>query len=169
MRFRIEQQFPADPATLCLALVDPSYLSDAIARLPDVAAPIVVSQRRDAETGAVHQAVRYAFTGHLPGAVTRVVSPERLTWIEDSTVDVKGMSAAFRIVPEYYKNLFTCSGTWSLTLRPGGCSRVIEGSMKVNSPIPFVGGQVEKAIVGGLRDRLDKEPAAFTWWISQRR
>jgi Protein of unknown function (DUF2505) len=168
VHFRIEQTFPTDPSTLCAALVDPLYLTQAMGRLPDIGAPVVVSQVRDPATGAVRQSLRYAFNGRLPSAVTRVISPDRLTWIEDSTVDLTGHEAVFRITPEHYRNFFGCSGKWTIHQRSEGCSRVLEGTLKVNSPVPFVGGQVERAIVSGLRERLAHEPAAFVWWVAHR-
>ena len=167
MRFRIEQIFATDPATLCAALVDPDYLTKAMGRLPDVSSPTIDSQVHDAKTATMRQALRYRFNGHLPAAVTAFVSPDRLTWIEDTTVDLSGHTAKFRITPVHYKNFFSCSGMWSITHRGAGSVRVLDGSLKVNSPVPFLGGQVEKAIVSGLRERLDEEPAAFDWWSSQ--
>lgn len=164
MRFRIEQDFATDPVTLCAALVDPRYLTEAMGRLPDIAAPIVVSQDRDDGKGTVRQLLQYAFNGRLPSAVTHFISPDRLTWIEDSTINMASQTAVFRITPVHYKHFFTCSGTWTIDPRPGGCARILDGSLTVNSPVPFVGGKVEKAIVSGLRERLDKEPAAFEWW-----
>ncbi len=168
MRFQIEQTFAADPATLCAALVDPSYLAEAMGRLPDITAPVLQSQVRDANAGTVRQELLYAFNGKLPSVVTRFVSPDRLTWVEDTTVDLTTRTAEFRITPVHYRTFFTCRGTWSIHERPAGCARRLEGSLTVNSPVPFVGGQVEKAIVSGLRERLEKEPAAFVWWIAQK-
>ncbi len=169
MRFQIEQVFATDPATLCDALVDPVYLADAMGRLPDVVAPKIESQHRDLDAGTVRQSLLYAFNGKLPAAVTRFVSPSRLTWIEDTTVDLRARTAEFRIIPVHYQSFFSCRGTWSVHEHPGGCVRRLDGILKVNSPVPFLGGQVEKAIVSGLRERLEHEPAAFAWWIAQKK
>lgn len=159
--------FAADPATLCEALVDPGYLTEAMGRLPDIAAPVIEEQVRDDRAGTVRQSLQYAFNGHLPAVVTRFISPERLTWIEDTTVDMRGHTATFRITPVHYQSFFTCSGMWSISVRGTGSARILDGSLKVNSPVPFVGGQVEKAIVSGLRERLEHEPEAFDWWIGR--
>ena len=167
MRFQIEQVFATDPTTLCRALVDPSYLTQAMGRLPDITAPTIESHRYDPDSDTVRQALMYSFNGSLPAAVTRIVSPGRLNWIEDTTVDVKAKTAIFRITPVHYARFFSCQGTWRIVGRPEGCARQLDGNLKVNSPIPFVGGQVEKAIVSGLRERLEKEPDAFDWWIGR--
>jgi hypothetical protein len=167
VRFRIEQHFATDVATLSEALVDPSYLTEAMGRLPDISAPLVELQSRTGDV--VRQRLLYKFDGRLPAVVTRVISPDRLTWIDESTVDLRTHTAVFRITPTHYESFFTCSGLWSIHERGEGCSRVLDGSLKVNSPVPFVGGQVERAIASGMRERLEKEPAAFAWWLAQKR
>ena len=171
MRFTIEQLFATDPTSLCAALVDPDYLTNAMARLPDLSAPLLESQHRDVTTGTIRQTLRYRFTGKLPSTVTRFVSPDRLSWTDVSTVDIAGRTASFVITPVHYQHFFSCTGTWSIRAAESGAGalRVLSGSVKVNSPLPFVGGQVEKAIVNGMRDRLAKEPAAFDWWQSERK
>jgi uncharacterized protein YndB with AHSA1/START domain len=170
VRLRIEQRFAATPEQVCAALVDPDYVVHAMGSLKDVGPPIVESQVRNGDT--VRQRVIYRFTGKLPGAVTAVIDPKRLTWTEDTTVDTVRGTARFVMTPVHYPNFFTATGTW--TLREDGDStpakpttlRLIEGELKVRSPVPFVGGQVEKAIVSGLSDRLADEPAAFARWYA---
>lgn len=169
MRFRIEQRFLATPADVGEALIDPDYLVQAMGSLKDVGPPVVESQQRAGDS--MRQRVVYRFTGKLPGAVTAVIDPKRLTWTEDTTIDVGRWTARFVMTPVHYPNFFTATGTWSLradaastTTKPIAL-RVIEGELKVRSPIPFVGGQVEKAIVSGLSERLADEPAAFARWI----
>ena len=163
MRFRIEQRFDATPGAVCEALVDADYLSTAMGELADISAPSVQEQSR---TGAiVRQKLLFRFTGKLPGAVTRVIDPTRLSWIEDTTVDTAARQARFTMTPVHYASFFTCTGTWTVAADGANAAvRVIDGELKVRSPIPFVGGHVERAIVSGLRERLAGEPAAFARW-----
>ena len=151
--------------------MDPLPVS-AMGSLKDVGAPVVESQHRTGDS--MRQRVVYRFTGKLPGAVTAVIDPKRLTWTEDTTIDTVRGSARFTMTPVHYPNFFTASGTWSLradarsTAASPVTLRLIEGELKVRSPVPFVGGQVEKAIVSGLGERLADEPAAFARWFSER-
>ena len=165
MHFRIEQVFDAAPAVVSEALCDPSYLA-AMGELPDLSAATVRSQERTDRV--VHQALEFQFRGKLPSAVTRVIDPARVTWLQHDEIDLEAGRCRFRMVPIHYQRFFTCSGSWVLTPDPAGARRVIEGQLKVNSPVPFVGGAVEKAIVTGLKERLSDEPAVFSRWHAGR-
>ncbi len=173
VRLRIEQRFLATPAQVGAALIDPDYLVQALGSLKDVGPPVVESQQRTGDS--VRQRVTYRFTGKLPGAVTAVIDPKRLTWTEETTIDTVRRTARFVMTPVHYPNFFTATGTWSLRADPRSTAakpvtlRVIEGDLKVRSPVPFVGGQVEKAIVSGLSERLADEPAAFARWFAVKR
>lgn len=167
MRFRIEQRFDASATEVCAALVDVDYLSTAMGELADIGAPSVQEQTRSGVT--VRQKLLFRFTGKLPSAVTMVIDPNRLSWIEDTTIDTSKQTARFTMTPVHYASFFTCTGTWMVTAVDAHTStRVIDGDLKVRSPVPFVGGQVEKAIVSGLRERLADEPAAFARWHAAR-
>lgn len=164
MRFRIEQSFPAGRDTVLAALTDPTYLH-ALGELPDVGAPVLRRQDRAPDGSSVVQELEFAFRGHLPMPVTRVVDAHRLSWVEHTEVDLLTATARFRMVPVHYARFFTCHGSWVLEERgTDATTRVIDGDLKVHSPVPFVGGQVERAIVSGLRERLAHEPAVFARW-----
>ena len=157
--------FSAPPSEVVAALVDRAYL-EAMGQLKDLGAPEVRSQTNDGLV--VTQELLFRFTGKLPGAVTRVIDTAKLSWIEHDEITLRSSSCRYRMVPVHYQKFFRCQGTWIVEPhRAGsieGSRRVIEGDMKVNSPVPFVGGQVEKAIVSGLRERLAAEPAVFDAW-----
>ena len=172
VKFRIDQVFAADVASVGSALVDASYLAEGMAKLPDIGAPVVELQERLGSS--IRQQLRYSFSGSLPSAVKRFVSPSKLSWVEDSTIDVVENHAKFTMTPLHYKQFFRCSGEWALsavgtTLEPKTLRR-IEGNLKVNSPVPFLGGEIEKAIVSGLKERLALEPAVLeAWLVTQKR
>lgn len=166
MKFRIVQEFGAPADELCAALVDPDYLAT-LGSLPGIGAPVMTAQ--ELRGSVVSYELRYAFTGQLPAAVTRVVDPSRLTWVERTSVDLAGHRASFAMVPDHYATFFRCEGSWSLNERRRGTTqRTIEGDLRVSAPVPFVGGTVERAIVSGLRERLAREPAGFARWRAAR-
>ncbi len=170
VKFRIDQVFAADVASVGAALVDVDYLAHGMAKLPDIGAPVMESQERSG--GSIHQRLRYSFNGSLPSAVTRFISPSRLSWIEDSTIDVAANRATFTMTPVHYQQFFRCSGEWTLTqLDSKGDSKTlrrIDGNLKVDSPVPFIGGEIERAIVSGLQERLALEPAVLEAWLANR-
>jgi hypothetical protein len=116
--------------------------------------------------GTLHQRVRYRFTGALSPAVTRVIDPDRLVWVDDTTYDLEAATATFRIVPEHYANRLRCSGRYRFTPRPGGCRRSIEGDLTVSYPL--VGRAVERAILSGLEDNLGAEADLVGRWLARR-
>ena len=164
MRFRIEQRFRVGVADVGRALISVNYLTTAMAELPDIGRPEVRNHRVVGDT--THLALEYQFGGSLPSVARRVIDPAKLTWIEETTIDASQWTAAFTMTPTHYASFFRCRGTWQLVERAGQTIRVIEGELKVNSPVPFVGGQVEKAIVSGLRERLALEPPLLERWVA---
>lgn len=139
-----------------------------MSQLPDIGVRSV-DQQRIAST--LHNTLELAFSGHLPSIVTKVVDPKNLAWIERTTIDLEGSSATFSITPTFYPKYFRCFGTWTLRPLAGPnerSRRLIEATMKVTSPMPFVNGQVERAIVSGLRERLEREPALVEAWLQAR-
>jgi Protein of unknown function (DUF2505) len=167
MRFTIDQRFAASADDVGRALTSVDYLTTAMGELPDISRPDVRSHRVDGADVTLN--LEYRFAGSLPSVVTRVIDTAKLSWIEDTRIDTSCWAATFTMTPTYYAHFFTCRGSWTLVEAKGITLRSIDGTLKVNSPVPFVGGQVEKAIVSGLRERLAKEPALLEDWVSSRR
>ena len=164
MRFRIEQRYRVTAADVGRALSSVEYLTTAMAELPDIGRPEVRSHRVVGDI--THLELEYRFGGSLPSVARRVVDPAKLSWIEETSIDASQWTAVFTMTPTHYSSFFRCRGTWHLVQRPGETTRVIEGELKVNSPVPFVGGQVERAIVSGLRERLAREPPLLERWVA---
>jgi hypothetical protein len=165
MKFTITQEFEASIDDLCAAFVNPEYLAQ-LGKLPGIGTP--TTEVREVDGDVVRYEMRFSFTGSLPGAVTRVIDTKKLTWLEKTTVNTATAKATFAMVPDHYENFFQCRGSWALSsTRKGFTTRTITGDLKVNSPVPFVGGQVERAIVSGLRERLAAEPASYAAWAAK--
>jgi hypothetical protein len=160
VKFSIEQEFDGSAAELCAALTDADYLA-MMGKLADLGAPKLVSQKR--VKGTVTQQLRTTFQGKLPAVALKVIDPSKLSWDEFAEIDTKQHRATFKMVPTHYQSYFRCSGSWDLVEADDGRSttRFITGELKVSSPIPFVNGQVERAIVKGLKDRLAEEPRIY--------
>ena len=150
---------------MAAAFVDPDLLAHLGAE-PDLGRPQLLDQDDRGEILA--QRVRYRFVGDLAGPVTRVVDPDRLTWVEESQLDRRTTTTTFRIVPDNYAGLLRCAGTISVSAGPDGAGsvRVIEADLKVT--VPFVGGSVERSIVAGLRDHAGAEARVVREWLAAR-
>ena len=99
--------------------------------------------------------IRYQFVADLSPAVTAVVDPRKLTWVEQSVHDLAARSVAVTLHPDHYADRLRCTGRYGYTARGETTVRQIDGDLKVKALL--VGGQVEKAIVSGLKEHLEAE------------
>ena len=143
------------------ALVDPGFLVR-MDELPKLGSAEVVSNQRDGDV--VHLAVRYLFQAELSSAVTRVVDPDKLTWVEESACDLAAHTTSCVIKPDNYANLLQGSYEASIELSGSGSVRTITGRIKVK--VPLLGGKVEKAIVGGLTENATAQASLLESYLS---
>jgi uncharacterized protein DUF2505 len=164
VRFVVEQRFSAPLPDVEAALLDPAFL-DRLGTLPALGRPELL--QREEMAPLVRLEVRYAFTGRLSPAVTAVVDPDRLTWVDAAVHDRSTHRTEHRIVPDHYRDRLACS--FLTELRPdgdgGGTKRVAEGDLSVR--FPLVGGRVERAIVSGMEDHARHEQAALEEWLAE--
>jgi len=134
-----------------------------MAELPKLGSAEVVGCTRDGDVVSLQ--VRYLFQADLPGAVTRFVDPDRLSWVEDSTCDVAAHRTQCVIKPDYYANLLSGSYDAMIAASDTGSLRTVTGSLKVH--VPLVGGKAEKAIVSGLEENAAAQTTILTEWIAR--
>jgi len=100
--------------------------------------------------------IRYQFVGDLSPAVTAVVDPKKLTWVEESVHDLAARSVAVTLHPDHYADRLRCTGRYGYTAKGDEATvRQVNGDLKVK--VLFVAGQVEKALVSGLKEHLEAE------------
>lgn len=165
MRFRVEQRVAAPLGDVEAALFDPAFLAR-LAELSALGAPALLDTSTNGST--VRQRVRYRFAGDLSPAVTAVVDPDRLTWVEETTYDLTTHRGDHRVVPDHYANRLASSYVTRLESGAGdeaGTVRTIEGEVRVR--FPLVGGKVERAIVGGLTDHAGLEADVVVRWLAE--
>lgn len=163
MRFEITQNFDGPLDAVERAFCDPEFLRQ-VSALPKVGGAELLDQREDGER--VHQRVRYRFSGQLSSAVTAVVNPDKLTWVEESVLDRTTHVTTWKIVPDNYADRLTCRGTFTLTeVGPEQTRRAASGELKVH--FPLVGGRVERAIVSGLEEHAAAETEVMRSYLSR--
>ena len=163
MRFTLEQRFVNPVEEVQAAFVDPALLME-LATLQELGRPQLLELVDDG--ASVSQQVRYTFTGDLPPAVTAVLDPRRLTWVEHSELDRATHRSVFRIQPDHYPDRLSCSGMISLEPVGGATRRTIDGDLRVR--FPLVGPKVERAIVSGLHDHASTEARVVQAWLARR-
>jgi Protein of unknown function (DUF2505) len=162
VQFTIEQRLVGSPQDVEAVLLDPAFVT-ARATLPKLSDPELLECTRESEHA--HQRIRFRFTEQLSGAVTAVVDPERLTWVDDATYDLAAHVAEHRIEPDHYPDRLASSYRATLAADGEGSRRVLAGTVKVR--MPLVGGRVERVIVSGLTEYAAAEAALINEWLSR--
>ena len=154
MDFTVTQEFTAGPDAVARAYAS-TELYELLVGLPKLDSPEVLDRRVDGDL--VRLRLRYRFVGDLSPAVTAVVDPAKLTWVESSTHDLARRTVSYELLPDHYPDRLQSSGTCSIAGGGSGCTRTVRGRLKVRALV--VGGAVERAIVSGLREHLGDEVA----------
>jgi len=160
VKFEIVQDLRATPDAVDGALIDPAFLVR-MAELPKLGSAEVLSQDRDGDT--MRQDVRYLFQAELSSAVTRVVDPDRLTWVERSVCDLTAHRTECEIRPDNYGGMLNGRYSSLVVARDSGARRTLTGELKVK--VPLVGGKVERAIVGGLEENAAAQIALIETFL----
>jgi len=115
--------------------------------------PDVLSRTERGDTVTLR--IRYQFVADLSAAVTAVVDPKKLTWVEESVHDLAAHSVAVTLHPDHYADRLRCTGRYGYTAKGDTTVRQVNGDLKVK--VLFVAGQVERALVSGLKEHLEAE------------
>jgi hypothetical protein len=132
--------------------------------LPKLGSADVVGHSRAGDVVSVQ--VRYLFQAELSGAVTKVVDPTKLTWVEESECNLAAHHTVCAIKPDNYANLLSGEYEATVTAAGDGSLRTVTGTLKVH--VPLVGGKVERAIVGGLKENATAQTSLLADWLSAR-
>lgn len=152
MRFRLQLRYAASPDAVAAAYADPA-LYEAFAGLPRADRPEVVGHRVEGDEVVLR--VRWRFSADLSSAARAVIDPHKLNWVEESRHHLADRTVRFRMLPDHYRDRFTCRGGYRFEAEGDGTVRVVEGDLQVRAAL--VGRLVEQAIVSGLEDQLRSE------------
>jgi hypothetical protein len=163
VRFESRQRFASDADAVNDAYADPG-LYPTLVGLPKLGGIEVVHHERSGDR--VTMRIRVAFTGDLPAAVTAVVDPRKLTWVQESVHDLASATTTFQMVPDHYADRLRSSGSFVVRPAPSGTgsTRTMSGEVKVQALL--VGGRVEQAIVSGLAEYLEAEAPAVDRYLA---
>jgi hypothetical protein len=153
VNFDLVQHFDAPAEEVMGLYCDPDFypLLDGVGK---ISAPDVLDRR--VEGDRVTLDLRFRFTADLPSAALAIVRPEKLTWVEQTTFDLDAMTSTTRILPDHYPDRLQASARSTFTdVDDGRSRREVTGSLKVHALL--VGGQVERAIVSGMKEHLAEE------------
>lgn len=155
MEFTVTQRFDAGPDLVVALYSDPAFFC-ALPPTERLATPELVGSERDGDQIVLR--LRHRLTAELPSMVTRFVDPDKLTWVEVTTLDAAARRSTSELLPDEYPDLLRASATAAFDADGTGTVRVVHG--KVEVPVPIFGSKVEGAIVEGLEAYLHAEQAA---------
>ncbi len=163
MDFSIVVPVAHPPAAVQDALLAPDFLA-LTGALPKIGGAEVLELTRDATHARLR--VRYRFTAPLNRAVTRVIDPEKLTWVDDATFDLTAMRAEHVLEPDNYADRLESSYVSTVAADGSGSVWTVTGSLVVHAPL--VGGKVAGVIVDGLREHAEAQGTLLDDWLGRR-
>jgi hypothetical protein len=168
VRFSISQRFTGStPRQVIDAYTDPALYAT-FEGLTKIGRPEVVDRRAGGST--VSLTLRMRFIADLNAAARRVVDPAKLSWLQHEDYDLSEMTAKVVFAPENYADRFSSSGGYRFAPDPDDPTRTvrtIDGDLRVR--MLLVGGQVEGAVVSGLREHFAEEEPLVQHWLDRHR
>lgn len=152
MDFHATQSYDASAAEVfeCFRTGLPARSLGAIHPL---SAPELLSVEEGPERTVVR--VRYRFVADLPAAAKRVISADRISWVEETIYDPRTLTAVVEFLPDDDPDRLEASARVRFANVGTGSTRTVSGRLRVR--VPLVGGRVERVIVGDLQKWLAEE------------
>ena len=164
MDFTIEVSLAHPPAAAQDALLDPDFVHTTT-DLPMLGGAEVLECTRNEQTARLR--VRHKFTAPLSRAVTSVIDPDKLTWVDDGTFDLAAFRSEHVLLPDNYADRLDAHYVSTLVADGAGARWTVHGSLDVHAPL--VGGKVAHVIVDGLREAVGAQGARLDDWIAHGR
>lgn len=163
MEFSVSVPVPHPPDAVQDAFLDPDFLA-VTGTLPKIGGAEVLERSRTGNTARLR--VRYRFTAPLNRAVTRVIDPQKLTWVDDATFDLAAMRSEHVLEPDNYADRLESSYVSTVAADGGGSLWTVAGSLVVHAAL--VGGKVAGVIVDGLKEHAVAQGQALDEWLARR-
>lgn len=162
MDFTIAVAVAHPPAAVQDAFLDPDFLA-VTGSLPKIGGAEILELTRTDTTARLQ--VRYRFTAPLNRAVTRVIDPQKLTWVDDATFDLPAMRSEHVLRPDNYADRLESSYVSTVTADGGGSRWTVSGSLVVHAAL--VGGKVAGVIVDGFREHAVAQGRVLDEWLAR--
>ena len=162
MDFTVAVPVAHPPAAVQDAFLDRDFLART-GTLPKIGGAEVLELTRTDTTARLQ--VRYRFTAPLNKAVTRVIDPAKLTWVDDATFDLAALRSDHVLHPDNYADRLEASYTSTVTADGAGSLWTVAGSLVVHAAL--VGGKVAGVIVDGLKEHAAAQGQVLDEWLAR--
>jgi hypothetical protein len=150
MKIRVDQPIDATVEEAQAAFLDPAFYRS-LGELEGISAPEVRSFSSGPQRAS--SVLGYRFSGNLNGVAKTILDPSKLTWAQETEVDLATRRSEVRMVPDNYGRLLSFSGWYELrSTDDGRCIQHFEADLRVN--MPLVGPLAERAIVGSIYQNI---------------
>jgi len=150
MKVVLDVAIKASPKEAQAALLEPAFYQS-LGQLGAIAAPEVRSISRTNKSA--HLVLHYRFAGQLNGIARSMLDPDKLTWVQETEVDLARLRTQVRMVPDNYEQLISFNGWYELRRSEGRkCTQHFEADLRVH--LPLVGPLAERAITSSIRDNV---------------
>ncbi|MBX2796967.1 MAG: DUF2505 domain-containing protein [Myxococcales bacterium] len=142
MKLYVENELPADPATVWEVFDSPEYRERLAARA-DIQQEILEERT---EGNVVIRRIRTEPNRELPAMAAKVLGAKKLSYIQENRYDPDASRLDWTVTLEAMPDRVQVSGSTTCTaLDDGTCHRVVDGDIEVR--VRLVGRQIEKAVV----------------------
>ena len=152
MKFKIVHKFnwPAEKILELLSTGEDLFPAD---KLPNVSTRKVLELKKDGRN--FYRKTSWCVHGQIPKVAQKIVSPDMLTFDEESTWDGKKGIFKTKLNPHFLKGtlMYTSTSSWS---NANGTHTVREFEGVVEIKIPIIGGMLEKTIVDYLKKNTEE-------------
>ena len=162
MRLHVRHTYPCPPETYWKLYWDPEF--DQVLRRESKVERQLLEERRD---GAILvRRLRFTPERELPGPVARLLGSSKLIYEQENRWDEAAGVLEWRVIPTILPGKLDARGKFTVRAAPGGCEQVVEGNITVS--VPFLGGQIEKAVVGEVEKSYHRTAEVFRRWLEER-
>jgi hypothetical protein len=163
VRFELHHDFPITPEGYFSTIGEPAY--DRF-----IEQELSLRERkelsRELVDGVLRRTVRVIPERDLPPAFAKLTRGKTLAYNEIIELDTKTGEGSWRVEPDLLQQRLKAGGTFRISAAPGGCSRNVQGEIKVG--ILGAGPVVERFIVAQVKEGYDNGAVALLRYLEQR-
>lgn len=121
-----------------------------------------ILEEKDDGTKLVRR-LRFTPDRELPAAVAGLLGTKKLVYEQENIWDRTNNTMHWRVIPTILPGKLDAKGTFRVEATDEGCEQIVDGEITVN--VRFIGGQIEKHVVGEVERSYDKTAATCREWL----
>ena len=160
MHFTLEHSLPANIDHAWSSIMNEEFFAKSYAQ-SGIERTLLSTENRG---GKIYSVVRVKVLEPMPKVAAKVLGTTQLQWTQQQVIDNQSHTMHWKINIPNTKQV-SAQGTFRLVASAGGCTRIVDGDVKVK--IPLVGRKAEEHVCAKLRQSYE-ESARFTqdWLIN---